>query len=154
MVKKIFLIFLVCALTGCGYDAIYSKKNLKLYDFSINKVNFTGDKMINVKLKQELFGYYKSERAKNYNLDISTKSNREIVSKNAKGEILIFQNMVEIIVVIKRDDSLIKRLKFLEKFKYSNKEDKFQLNQYEKEIKTSIAENVGKQLISKIAALQ
>lgn len=154
MIKKIFFTFLLCLVSNCGYDSIYSKKNLKMYDFSINKIDFTGDKTINIKLKQKLFGYYKIERNKNYTLNINTSSNREIISKNAKGEILIFQNTVEIIVHVNEGDALKTKFKFIEKFKYPNKIDKFQLTQYEKQIKNSVAENIAGQLISKITTLK
>ena len=117
-------------------------------------MNFTGDNTINIKLKQKLFGYYKIDRDKNYNLNINAESNREIVSKNAKGETLIFQNNVKIIVEIYENDILKKKFNFSEKFKYPNKTDKFELNQYERQIQNSVAENVVRQLISKIAALK
>ena len=57
MEKKIFTFILLIFLSSCGYEAIYSVKNIKNYDFFISKLSFTGDREINLKIKQKLNNY-------------------------------------------------------------------------------------------------
>ena len=52
--KKIFIFLSFIFLSSCGYEAIYSKKNSSSYDFSINKLNFIGDREVNLKMKEKL----------------------------------------------------------------------------------------------------
>ena len=54
MKKKIFTFFLFLFLSSCGYEATYSLKNRAIYAFSINELNLTGDRQINLKIKQIL----------------------------------------------------------------------------------------------------
>ena len=47
MIKKTLIIILLFTLNSCGYEAIYSQKNIVSgggAKFSIEKINFTGDR--------------------------------------------------------------------------------------------------------------
>ena len=47
-IKKLTLILIFLAITGCGYEPIYSKKDT--LNISINKIEFEGEKKINRKI--------------------------------------------------------------------------------------------------------
>ena len=57
MKKKIFTFLLFLFLSSCGYDATYSLKNRSIYAFSISEMVLTGDRQINLKIKQMLTPY-------------------------------------------------------------------------------------------------
>ena len=65
MQKKIFTLLLFLFLSSCGYEAIYSKKNSKNYNFFISKLNFAGDRDINLRMKERLNNFTFNEKNKN-----------------------------------------------------------------------------------------
>ena len=54
MFKRIVTLLLLIFISSCGYNAIYSKKNLVNSDFSISKLSFVGNRDVNLKLKEKL----------------------------------------------------------------------------------------------------
>ena len=69
MKKKIFTFLLFLFLSSCGYEATYSLKNRLIYAFSISEMVFTGDRQVNLKIKQLLNPYTnpKIKEEKNFN---------------------------------------------------------------------------------------
>ena len=76
--KKIITTLSFILLLGCGYEPIYSKKQINNnYSFSINTVNLTGDNKVNQILKNKLKKNLRKEK-------ISTKFNLNLNSKVIK----------------------------------------------------------------------
>ena len=71
MQKKIFTLLIFLFLSSCGYEAIYSKKNYKNYNFFISKLSFVGDRDINLRMKERLNNYTLNKKNKNFELKIS-----------------------------------------------------------------------------------
>ena len=76
MQRKIFTLLLFLFLSSCGYEAIYSKKNSKNYNFFINKLSFVGDRDINLRMKEKLNNYTLNEKNKSFALKISNSSTK------------------------------------------------------------------------------
>ena len=76
MKKKIFTFLLFLFLSSCGYEATYSLKNRSIYAFSISELVLTGDRQVNLKIKQLLNPYTnpKIKEEKNFNFNESTYS--------------------------------------------------------------------------------
>ena len=147
MSKKIFYLLLFFFLSNCGYEAIYSKKNIKYFNFAIDELIFTGDRKVNIKLKEKLFNYTKKEKLVTFNLLINTQVIKTISAKDALGDPTIFQLEVRIIVkVLNQQDLHITTLNYVEKYKYRNDNNRVELKKYEDEVKTSIAETFAKEI--------
>ena len=73
MKKKIFTFLLFLFLSSCSYEATYSLKNRSIYAFSISELVLTGDRQVNLKIKQLLNPYTnpKIKEEKNFVLNIS-----------------------------------------------------------------------------------
>ena len=83
--KKIFIfpIFFLFFLS-CGYTPIFSKKDI---NFSIESIEFFGDRDVKEKISRELSSYKnKPNKEKKILLVIINSKNITIASKNAKGE--------------------------------------------------------------------
>ena len=91
MEKKIFTFILLIFLSSCGYEAIYSVKNIKNYDFSISKLSFIGDREINLKIKQKLNNYTQEIKDINFTLKITSTSEKIILAKNDAGDSTSFK---------------------------------------------------------------
>ena len=83
--KKIFisLVFFLFFLS-CGYTPIFSKKDV---NFSIEKIEFLGNKDVKEKINQALSIYKnKPDKTKQISLVITNLKNITTASKNSKGE--------------------------------------------------------------------
>ena len=85
-IKKFFIaITLVIFLSNCGgYTPIFSKKNV---NFSIENIEFIGDRKVKEKINQALSSYKnKKNKEKKISLVLQNSKYSNIVSKNSKGE--------------------------------------------------------------------
>ena len=83
--KKIFIFFTLFLLfSSCGYTPIFSKKDV---NFSIENIEFLGDRYVKEKINQALSIYKnKPGKTKQISFFITNLKNITIVSKNSKGE--------------------------------------------------------------------
>ena len=154
MKKKIFLLLFFLFLYSCGYEAIYSKKNSINYNFSINELNFIGDRDVNLKMKQRLNIYTLSKKNKNFKIKITSMSTKVVTANDTTGDALSFRNTVAINVEISTNNKLKDNFTISESFNYNNNANKFSLKKYEREIKNNLAETISEKLISKISNIQ
>ena len=82
--KNILTITLFLFFSSCGYTPIFSKKDV---NFSIEKIEFSGNKDVKENINQKLSSYKnKYGKAKQISLVITNSKNITIASKNSKGE--------------------------------------------------------------------
>ena len=83
--KKIFILLtFFLFFSNCGYTPIFSKKDV---NFSIENIEFLGNKDIQEKISHGLFSYKnKPDKEKKISLVITNSKNTTIASKNSKGE--------------------------------------------------------------------
>ena len=154
MQKKIFTLLLFLFLSSCGYEAIYSKKNSKNYDFFISKLNFAGDRDINLRMKERLNNFTFNEKNKNFALKISNSSTKEIVAKNTLGDAVTFKNTIATNIEVSMNGEFKNSFVIVESFTYNNNSNRFNLKRYEKEIKNNLAETITDKLILKLSNIQ
>ncbi len=146
MLKKNIIIFsLFLFLTNCGFTPIYLKNSD--VNFSIEQINYTGDRDLNNFLKKNL-DRYKNEKINNkFFINVETKYKKNILSKDSTGKVTSFQLGVEAIFLIK---STNKKIKITEKKIIDSMDDKFEEAKYEKSIKQSFAYSISNKLISEL----
>jgi len=83
--KKIFiLITLLLFFFSCGYTPIFSKKDV---NFSIENIEFLGDRDIKEKINYSLSNYRnKPNKEKKVSLIVNSSKKINVASKNSKGE--------------------------------------------------------------------
>ena len=154
MKKNLFLLLFFLFLSSCGYDAIYSKKNSTNYSFSISKLNFIGDRDINLKMKERLNSYTLNKKKRDFKIKISSTSAKTVAAKDTTGDATTFKNTVIINVEISINEKLKNSFIMSENFNYDNNSDKFSLKRYEREIKNNLAETISEKLILKLSNIQ
>ncbi len=146
MIRKIIIpLILFLVLNSCGYSPIYSTK---YQDFKINDLNFKGERKINEILRKRLVSYTKIDSAKNfYDVTISSSLNKNIDSKDKKGNPVQFSLRinVDLIIVDKFDKTL--QINFNEKNSYNNKDKKFELKIYENSLIQNMSEKIHSDII-------
>ena len=150
--KKIFLVLVIIFLNGCGYTPLYSSKdsNYKVISFKKN-------------LNNSLTNYIQNsiEVLSNENADKSLKisfeynENISIILKDSKGDPA--KNRLKVIIdlsLFDNSDNLIISKKFSESFEYNIDDNKFNLKQYEKNIKLNLVEDITQQILVFLASVK
>jgi len=151
MFKKILIPILLLFLSSCGYGAIHSKKNSINYDFSISKLTFTGNRKVNIKIKERLNSYTLNEKDRNFALKISSGTEKVVLAKDIAGDPTSFKFTIKINAEIIKNDNFKDKFNIVESFNYNNTANKFDLEQYEREIINNLAETATEKLIFKIS---
>jgi hypothetical protein len=152
MKKKIFTFLFFLFLSSCGYEATYSLKNRSIYAFSISELVLTGDRQINLKIKQLLNPYTntKIEEEKKFILNISSSSEKIITTKDAAGDAVKFKNEITVRVQVLLNGKNATNLVIIEDFIYDNNSDTFELRTYENQIKNNLAEAAVNKILFKL----
>ena len=150
--KKLFLLLsIVLFLSQCGYEKIYSNKNLNLSIRNIKKENNS----INNELSKALLKIFSNNTSGNvFDLEIQTSKSTEVRSKNSKGDptVYVLKLKTKIIVLTNKNNKYENN--FYKEMNYNNNDDKFELSQYINEIEeTLINETVG-EIISYLAIVK
>ena len=154
MLKKKIIIFLLLFLSSCGYEAIHSKKNVKYFEFSISKISYSGDRDVNLKIKEILNNYTLNKKDKDFTLKISSTSEKKILAKNILGDATSFQKIIVVNIEVLESNKFKNNFTLSEKFTYNNNDNKFNLTKYEKEITKNLTETTVDKLIFKLSNIQ
>jgi len=154
MLKKKFTLLIFLFLTSCGYEAIHSKKNAVLYNFSINALSLTGDRDVNLKIKEKLHNYTLDEKDKNFTVKVDSVSNKIILGKDLSGDPTSFKITITITVETLTANNTKINLELVESFNYNNISNKFNLKKYERRIKRNLAESATNKIIFKLSNIQ
>ena len=155
MEKKIFTFLLFLFLSSCGYEAIYSQKNRVNYAFKISELELSGDRQVNLKMKQILNNYRNPsitiEDGKDFKLKISSESEKITTTKDAAGNATKFKNEITINVQVSMGGILKKSFSVAENFIYNNNSNTSELRTYENQIKNNLTEAAVDKIVFKLA---
>ena len=154
MFRRVLTLLLLIFISSCGYDAIYSKKNLVNIDFSISKLSFVGNRDVNLKLKEKLNSQTLIKKNKEFELQIFSIEKKEILAKNISGDPISFKTTIIIEVKVLMENKLKNNLQIVEDFNYNNDDNKFNLKKYERQIRNNLANNATEKLIQKLSNIQ
>ena len=154
--KKIITTLSFLLLLSCGYEPIHSKKiNNSNYNFSINTINYIGDNKINQILKNKLKKILNKEKKSiELNLNIDSRIEKVVTSKNKRGNPLGFLIKIIINLEVYEGKILKNKRNFEEKFEYNNKSNKFDLRKYEKNIKDNLISKLSDEIIRYLNSLR
>tara|TARA_B100000989_G_scaffold139139_1_gene103477 strand:- start:4279 stop:4725 length:447 start_codon:yes stop_codon:yes gene_type:complete len=140
-----FILLFILILSGCLYEPALQNKN---YNFSFDSISHEGENNINEIVKSNLSK--KTSGIKKYDINFTTKKEREVISSNAKGDPTIYKLKIYLnYVVFNNGDEFLKDT--IEKqTTYNNITDKFELNKFEKNILNSISENISDEILINI----
>ena len=154
--KKIITTLSFLLLLSCGYEPIYSTKQINSnYNFSINTINYIGNNRVNQILKNKLKKILNKEKKSiELNLNLNSMVEKVVTSKDKKGNPIRFA--IKIIIDLEVFESAILKDKrnFEEKFEYNNKSNKFDLRKYEKNIKDNLISKLSDEIIRYLSSLR
>ena len=142
------IIFLLFTLFGCAYEPILTKKN---YQFSVEVSEITGDQQINSIIKDRI--NYRKKNLKEYQLNLVSKKEKKIISKDSKGDPANFEILIDVSYSVKRNDKTILTKNIIRKTTYTNITDKFELENYENNIIENLSEGISDSILSSISEI-
>ena len=146
MIKKnTIIISLIFILTSCGFTPIYLNNNN--INFSIEQVDYIGDKELNNFLKIQLNKYKKKNVDDKIFIEAESVYNKSVLSKNEAGEVTNYELKVEVTFLVK---STNKKIKIIEKKIIESMDDKFEETRKERSIKQSFAYSISNKLKSEL----
>ena len=154
--KKIITTLSFFLLLSCGYEPIYSTKQINSnYNFSINTINLMGDNKINQILKNKLIrNLNKEKKSIELNLNLDSRVVKTITTKDKKGNPIIFSIKIMTNLEVFESEILKGKKNFEEKFEYNNRSNKFSLKQYEKTIKDNLISKLSYKIIRYLKSLK
>ena len=137
-----FLIFLF--LTQCGYEPIYSNKNIK---FNIKEIKIENNLNIGRQIKNRL-NIFSSDNPSNvsYILEINSYFDKTTASKDKQGNPKTFNIRVIANVKFNDNENIERNKSFEESINYNNDENKFSLKKYE----NSLIENLTDKIVDNL----
>jgi len=150
MIRKIkILLLIVCFIPSCGFTPMYSNKNIG--NFSIEKLNFNGDRTLNNYLRSNLNKYKNEDSEKKIFLEVDTNYQKNVLSRDATGKIFEYQLVAEVIFTMEQKKQ---KLIFTHKRNMKNMEDKSDERNYEVSTKQTFANLITRELMNKLAEMQ
>ena len=143
MIKKIFLVFFIF-LSACGYQPLYTNS---MSENKFSEVILSGEREISERIKNSSLIL---EDKNNKNLDkieINTKYNIEETSKNSQGQIETYRSRINIILLITNKNEVKNNYSFNKNFDYQNRNNKFELINYQNNIKNSLINEAVKEIV-------
>ena len=150
--KKIFLVILILLLNNCGYTPIYSSKDS---NFKIVNLNSNVNNSLTNYIKNSISVFSNEDSDKKLNISFNLKENVSVILKDSKGDPA--KNRLTITVDVSLFDTsknLVASNSFSESFQYNIDDNKFNLKQYEKNLKFSLIEQISQQIIEFLTNLK
>jgi len=139
---------LLLLLSSCAYKPILNNNN---YNFSINTNKINGDQEINSIIIKEFYNLKGKERK--YDLTILSAKEKNIISKDSKGDPSIFELVINVNYSVNKDGKTIIENEINIRSTYNNITDKFELENYEKTIINNLSKNIADRIIHSISEL-
>ena len=141
--KSFIFLILFLILSSCGYQPIYSTKNL---NFTIGKVE-KENTSLNNKFAKSINALTNRESDKKINIKIESDKKIRVKSKDSKGNTLVLELEINLkFINLDLDNRAQKSLS--RKITYNNSDDKFKLNEYENELEDILITKIIEDLIN------
>jgi hypothetical protein len=145
MKKYIIFISLIFFLTHCGFSPIYVKNSN--INFSIENVNYKGDRDLNNFLKTNLDQYKDDNSDRKILIEAASKYEKIILTKNTASEVTNYKLIANVTFLIKPTN---KKINITEQEIISSMDDKFEETRKERATKQNFARSISNRLISEL----
>ena len=147
MIKKFTIIIALIILTGCGFTPMHSKKNNN--NFSIEQINFSGERELNNFLRIGLTRY-KSSSDKKFFIDVESEFSKIILTKDKTGKATNYELIANVTFKLKSN----KKIEFAERKIIKNLNDNFEQTKQERSVKQIFATSMINKLINQLSIIR
>ena len=94
----------------------------------------------------KLIGSFKSNLLLN-KIQVTTNTLVEETSKNSKGQVQTYRTIINVELLITNNQEIIKNKKFMEDFSYNSRDNKFELVEYQDEVRDDIIKKIIEEIV-------
>jgi len=143
--KKICIILILLLLNNCnGYKPIFSGD---IVNFYIGEIFNENNDRLTKKIIKKLNPYTTKNDKKKMNMSINSLLEEKIISKDSKGNPLVYETKITVNVKLIENENDKQNFGYIETFTYNNQSNKFELNQYKKNIEINLIDKIFEKLI-------
>jgi len=142
VIKKIILFFLLI-LTSCGYQPLY-KQVTSGYEFF--DLKFEGDQNLSMRILNNLNIVENNLDDTLNSLTIKSTLLIDETSKDSKGLVQSYRSNLNIEVSIVKNQKIIQNQSFNESFSYNNKNTRFELLDYQKQVEEILIRKINNKI--------
>jgi len=144
MKNFLYIVLFFVLLSSCDYEPIFSNKKEKfnIVNFEIENKNNITKQLIN-SLKRN----NSKEASKIYTIKLSAERNKEITSRDSKGNARVYRVNINCSFKIYEKNKLIKTKQIDRSFMFNEDEDKFKLNKYVSNLEKNLINEIVKDLV-------
>ena len=149
--KKILSFFILIALCSCsGYSPIFSSKQTNFY---IDKIIITEDDKLIRKIVKNLKPYTINNGKRKIELELDLKLNETVILRDEKGDMASEEMKITLDIKSILQDKKVMKFRISEKFLFNNQSNKFELNQYKKNVQSNMMDKIYEELIIELRTL-
>ena len=149
--KKIILALIFLMLNSCGFSPLYSSKNSNYNIISIEK-NISNNLTNYIKNSISVLSNENSEKIFKINFNLT--EDITVILKDSKGDPKKNRLTITVeVLIFSEDQNLISSKEYSESFEYKIQDNKFNLRQYEKNIKFNLVEDITQQILVFLASV-
>ncbi len=149
--KRVLSFFILITLCSCsGYSPIFSSKQTNFY---IDKIIITEDDKLIRKIVKNLKPYTINNGKRKIELELNLKLNETVLLRDEKGDVASQEIKITLDAKSILQEKKVVMFKFEEKFTFNNQSNKFELNQYKKNIQLNMIDKIYEDLILKLRTL-
>ena len=152
MKKKFTILYTIFFfLSSCGFNPIFSSKNLLV---SIGRIEAENTKLNNEISKALKQISSQNQLEKKIDIRISSEKNILIKSKDKSGNPKIFELVINLEIEILNPSYNNFKKEFIKRISYKNEDDKFKLSEYQKELESSFVKELVMDIINFLSSLE
>jgi len=149
--KRVLSFFILITLCSCsGYSPIFSSKQTNFY---IDKIIITEDDKLIRKIVKNLKPYTINNGKRKMELELNLKLNETVILRDEKGDVASQEIKITLDAKSILQEKKVDMFTFEEKFTFNNQSNKFELNQYKKNIQLNMIDKIYEDLILKLRTL-
>jgi hypothetical protein len=144
-IKAKIIFIIIIFLNSCGYSPIYYNERGSI---KIDKIEMRGNKKINNKIYNNLKNLQgRGVDTKKLQIQLETKRERIITSKNQKGDSKSFNLKIDVKLIVSENNILLETKSFQKNYNYNGTNNKFDLSKNEKVIQENLTEKIAEEII-------
>jgi len=149
--RKILIFLILILLSNCsGYSPIFSSK---ITNFYIEEIIVNEDNKLIRRIIKNLKPYTINNNKKKIRLELDLKLSESVILRDEKGDVSSQEMKITLNVKSILQDKKVKEYTFIENFLFNNQSNKFELNQYKKNVQSNMIDKIYEDLIIKLRTL-
>ena len=139
--KNIFLVLIFITLVQCGFKPMFANKEV---NFKIGKIE--SNKKIEI-IENKLNNLSNANPNFYYDLVIDYSETKNALSKNSQGKSLLLRIKMDLNLKVIENDKIIMEKNYKTNFDYQNLDKKFELSDYENEIRKNMFDEISNKIL-------